>query len=294
MSSSKVESEIYELGRKIAEVTNQFRDIVDTDSRKNPSIVSSPRITDIADSRETLICLLNDMLQKFRSPIRTLIDMTNTARIRLPVMRTIVHFDLVAKVPDEGSMYFTELANMLGVDESLLERLLRFAFSQGIFQEIIPSSGEVSRTELSKTIPLLAPWFDLTLSVVTILPDLFLPEALESSRDAHKSKTAVELAYKNFYEVTQSSSHLQLVQEGLNSLSLAQKACWWYHDSGLFRWEEQLKSVIVYIGGGNSYTAVEAAKKIPDLHFIVQDLEENRAEAERTRRAPKAGVVPDP
>jgi hypothetical protein len=137
--------------------------------------------------------------------------MTNTARVRLMVMRTIVYFDLVTKVPEEGSVPLAMLASVVGVDQPLLDRVLQFAFTQGIFREATPGSGDVSHTELLRAIPLLAPWLKLVLSPVTILPDLYLPGALESSRDAANSKTAIELVFnKPFYEFIKSDSHLKL------------------------------------------------------------------------------------
>ena len=283
MSSAKVKSEISALGQRIAEVADRFHAVDDAQHRSDTSDISNPTESGLAAVRESLICLLNDMLQKVQGPTRSLIDMVNTARVRLSVMRTIVHFDLVAKVPEDDSVSFAELGSVIGVDQSLLERVLRFAFSQGIFQETAPGSGTVSHTELSRAVPLLAPWFQLVLSAVTMLPDLSLPEALQSSRDPQNSKTAVEIAFqKPFYALIKSGSHLRLFQDGLKSLSMAQKVCWWPYENDRFRWEEQPRSVIIDIGGGNGQTAVEVAKKNLDLHFIVQDLEENRAQAEQT------------
>jgi 6-hydroxytryprostatin B O-methyltransferase len=283
MSSAKLESEISKLGQRIANVTGLLHEAGTVDPLVNAQDISNSTSNEVTDIRETLIRLLDDMLQKVQGPTRTLIQMTNTARVRLMVMRTIVHFDLVTKVPEEGSVPLAMLASVVGVDQPLLDRVLQFAFTQGIFREATPGSGDVSHTELSRAIPLLAPWLKLVLSPVTILPDLYLPGALESSRDAANSKTAIELAFnKPFYEFIKSDSHLKLFQDGLKSLSMAQKACWCPYGGGHFRWEEQPRSLIIDIGGGNGNTAVEAATRNPDLHFIVQDLEENRVQAEQT------------
>ncbi|KAJ9601888.1 hypothetical protein H2200_013603 [Cladophialophora chaetospira] len=276
-ASAEIQSEISELGKRLIEVTDRFTAVDNVNPQMDRSDISNPIESDLTDVRESLVCLLQDMLQKVQGPTRTLIDMTNTARVRLSLLRTIVHFDLVGKVPEAGSVAFDELASITAVDRSLLERVLRFAFSQGIFQETSPGHGTVSHTELSRAIPLLAPWFQLVLSATCLC------RRQQSSRDPHDSKTAVEIAFKKpFYAVIKSDSHLRLFQDGLKSLSMAQKVCWWSHESDLFPWEEQPKSVIVDVGGGNGQTAVEIARKNPDLHFVVQDLEENRTQAEQT------------
>ena len=57
---------------------------------------------------------------------------------------------------------------------------------------------------------------------MTMLPDSFLAEALQSSRDQVDCKTAMEMAFhKPFYAVIKSGSHLRLFQDGLRSLSEA-------------------------------------------------------------------------
>jgi hypothetical protein len=276
-------STISELSQHIAEAVGRMQEMDNLGSRADANDDLHHPDVDLVDHHGILIALLNEMLQKVQGPTRTLIEMTNTARVRLSVIRTIVQFDLVGKIPHEGSVSFTELAPVMGMDPALLERLLRFAFSQGIFRESAPGSGEVCQTELSRALPLLAPWFQLVLSPVTILPDLALPKALKTSQDPQNSKTATEIAFhKPFYALVKSKSHRRLFHNGLKSLSMAQTTCRQPHGDDLFLWENQPKSVIIDVGGGNGQTALEAAKRNPDLHFIVQDLEENRADFERT------------
>lgn len=280
MSTSETK-DIAELGQKIAGLANSLHDVDDALFSQSPPGTSNRTSIPSADIRESLISLLNEMLEKIQGPTRTLIEMTNTARVRLSVIRVIIHFNLAMKIPENGSISFIELASTIRVDQSLLERVLRFAFSQRIFQETSPGSGEVSHTPLSKKIPLLAPWFTLILSSITVRSDLSLPEALESSLEATGSKTAVEIAFKkNFWEVIKSLAYLDTFQDGLRSLSNAQKACLVPGGGDLFRWEEQQNALVIDIGGGDGHSAVEAATKNSELHFIVQDLEENRSKAE--------------
>ncbi|KIW86669.1 uncharacterized protein Z519_12724 [Cladophialophora bantiana CBS 173.52] len=278
MSATQSEETVSELGKKIAELAKAFDNRCTMESLEGTQGSSSETGSYHMSPRETLILLLNNMLDKVQGPTRTLIEMVNTARVRLSVMRIIINFNLIANIPDSGSISFNKLASIVGANRLELERVLRFAFSQRIFQEKIPGSGEVSHTELSKAISALTPWIKLVLSPVTILPDLSLPEALESK---NSSKAAAELAFKkNFWRVLKSNSKFGEFQDGLRSLSIAQKAC--LDPVGdLFRWEEQAKALIIDLGGGDGYSAIEGARKNPHLHFIVQDLEENRIRAEQ-------------
>ena len=281
MPNFQSDSELLELGARIVELTHSLRKISDTvtpGERKETSDTAGSQRHRIHDA---LIPLLNEMLEKIQGPTRTFITMTNTARVRLSVVRTIIHFDLATNVPLEGSRSFTELASSAGVKRPLLERLFRFAFSQGIFRETAPGSEQVSHTELSKIIPPLAPWLKLVLSPLTTLPDLSLPEALEWTLWISDTAPAAELALKeNFWKTLRSGGHLGLFHEALRSLSAAQRMCSVSGEGDLFRWEELAPAVIVDIGGGDGRSAVEAAKKNPKLHFIVQDLEEIREYAD--------------
>ncbi|KIW28850.1 uncharacterized protein PV07_04713 [Cladophialophora immunda] len=278
MPTLQSEESLSELGRKIAELAETFDNRYAKESLAGTGS-SSETDNHRMKARETLVLLLHNMIDKVQGPTRTLIEMINTARVRLSVMRALINFNLTENIPDGGSVSFNKLASIVGANRLMLERVIRFAFSQRIFREKIPGSGEVSHTELSKAIPALTPWFKLVLSPMTILPDLSLTEALDQK---NRAETAAQLALKKgFWTSLKLNSKFDEFQDGLRSLSIAQKCCLENPVGDIFRWEEQGKALIIDLGGGDGFSSIEAAKKNPDLHFIVQDLEENRIQAEQ-------------
>lgn len=236
----------------------------------------------LPDVRQAVICSLKEMLNKLQGPTRTLLDMTNTARVRISVIRAMINLSLATIVPRSGSISFTALAEKVKVDQVLLERLLRFAFSEGIFTETTAGSGEVCHTELSRELPTVTPWVQLVLSSTIMLPDFYLSEALELGRLKEGRKTAAELALnEDFWHALESNSQSVDFHDGMKSLSAAQRACVEVSVRDLFLWEQQAEAHVIDIGGGHGQTAIEGARRNINLSFIVQDTEENKVAAER-------------
>ncbi|KEF50836.1 uncharacterized protein A1O9_13113 [Exophiala aquamarina CBS 119918] len=273
--------EISDLAGQIAHLSQVFAHCTLEPQHEGTGRTLNETTNDPPSIRQALIVALNELLVKVQGPTRALIDMTNTSRVRLAAMRVVTQFDLAASVPETGAISVRQLASIAAVDPFMLERVLRFAFSQGIFQEETPGSGEVSHTELSRAIPVLAPWIRWVLSPITVLPDLSLPDALESSLSPGGGPSAAHLAFqRGFWDELRSRppSEVAAFQAGLRSLSHAQTLC---REGGVeddvFRWEALENTLVIDVGGGDGQSAIEGAKRNPAVHFLVQDLEENHA-----------------
>ena len=118
----------------------------------------------LARDREHLVRALKQMLAQVVGSRNTIIEMTHVSSIRLAVIRAFIELEITLKIPEPGSVPMADIAASTGVRASLLERMFRFAFSEGVFLETSPGSDRLSHTDFSRSLLHLSPLGELALS----------------------------------------------------------------------------------------------------------------------------------
>jgi 6-hydroxytryprostatin B O-methyltransferase len=207
---------------------------------------------------------------------------TGAARMHAYALRVIEHYDIPRHVPKHGAITFQELAATLEVNQEILERIIRFAFSARLFQE--KPLGSVSHNAISEAIPLLSGWSKFLLRDDNAATLQAWPQALKVYDEAAGAKNLPlnigNNDEKSFFE--QLNAHpggMKMFTEAMESRTKVSGGS----DKSFFRqgfdWASLGKGPLIDVGGGSGHVTVAIAKDFPDLDVIVQDLPSNEQAA---------------
>ncbi|KAK6373581.1 hypothetical protein LTS17_008073 [Exophiala oligosperma] len=215
----------------------------------------------------------------------------NSARVAIYKTRWLLEFNIPALVPedDQTTITYRDLAAVAGVPEQELCRILRFAMTQGLFDEPTPNrvahtpySLAFSRNEDYRQVVLLQTGF-----FAPMMKSLY--EAVKSS-EAAKGRSAFNLAMETddpFYAYV--SKHPELTKRfgaGMRFVSSAEDTSPQFLSDG-FDWARLGKAHVVDVGGSMGHVSASLAKTFPLLHFTVQDLP---AMVARAKASPSASL----
>jgi 6-hydroxytryprostatin B O-methyltransferase len=216
---------------------------------------------------------------------------TGAAMLHTHALRVIEYYNITSYVPKGGSITFQELASKLRVNQEILERVMRFAFSARLFRE--KPLGSISHTAISEAIPILSGWSKMLLSDDFGATFQAWPQALKVYDEATGAKNLPlnigNNDEKSFFARLSSQPYgMKMFTEAMESRTRVSGGS----DKSFFRqgfdWASLDKGPLIDVGGGSGHVTVAIAQDFPDLHVIVQDLPSNEEAAKAQMTA--AGV----
>jgi hypothetical protein len=239
-------------------------------------------------AKDELVDFLGRKRSDILGPRDTLVEHALVGRFRLAMIRFHLQLNTPAIVPLDGPISIDEVARRLKpgladtilqpdvsslvLDEAevyfprVLKRLFRFSFAIDIFRETPDGSGSIEHTPLSREMIKIRSVLLVLTAPFNILSDLRLADA----RTLTGTSSAVEQVYgQDVWKVIASGVggiDPNTFHSGLEALSGSVPS---------YPWKMLVDKQIIDVGGGQGQVATSLASTHPDLHIIVQDLEEN-------------------
>ncbi|KAK6065101.1 o-methyltransferase [Seiridium cupressi] len=229
----------------------------------------------------TAIDALQELLDLLQGPIGCMLPQYNATSLQV-----ISRHDIARKVPLEGTISFTELAKVTGLDANVLKRIIRFAMSfYRLFAE--PRNGYVAHSAGSKK---LATDEIVRAGLGQSFNEFYgsfarTADALDMFKDGEPNHTGFALAHstdKSMFDylcmqpskADQFSKAMRLYSAGVPEYSAS------YLIEG-YDWDTLGAAMVVDVGGADGYVSQALSKAHPRLHMVVQDLPDVVAAAEQ-------------
>ncbi|KAL2871730.1 uncharacterized protein BJX67DRAFT_369800 [Aspergillus lucknowensis] len=190
-------------------------------------------------------------------------------------LRWLAEYQILACIPAEGSMAIQDLADLAGVPEIQLRRVIRLMGTSGFLQEPVPNY--VSHTPLSVQFVTNQSWLD----AAVFMAELAAPAALHMPTATHRfggSRHPTETAYSLALNTLQPFG--AAIQErpklGRQWSAYLHNAVGLHQEKEIAEMLSQLKwsslgnAFVVEVGAQSTSMAHHLAKKFPALHLIVQ------------------------
>ncbi|KAI0376103.1 putative O-methyltransferase [Hypomontagnella monticulosa] len=284
---------IDQLAATISANTNTISNYLDQNDLPHPSFNVDGPITlnlsiEAERARSTAIDALQELLDLLQGPIACMFPNYNGTSLQV-----ISRHDIARKVPMEGTISFTELAEATDLHVNDLKRIIRFAISfHRLFVE--PQEGFVAHSAGSKKLASddivragLGQTFDEFYGSYARTAD-----ALDRFKDGEPNHTGFALAHntdKTMFDFlrTQPSKAEQFSK----AMRLYSAGVPGYSESYLvegYDWEALGAGLVVDVGGADGYVSRALSKACPWLNMVVEDLPDVVAAAERA--SPTDGI----
>ncbi|KAJ5734956.1 uncharacterized protein N7483_000081 [Penicillium malachiteum] len=254
--------------------------ILDGTIRSNSSSAS------IVTTRNELIQATNELLQLVMMPSEYLLSLAlsgaNTANIEL-----LIRFEIPQNVPLDSSIEISALSTKVNLPEDDLRRTLRFAISNGIFQEPTPNTISHSAlstaldtdTHLRNVLCFSAEW---TGGVLTKTPKYLALRA----EGKNVPKTSFGFSFnteEDFFDYMTHSKELNAKYH--NFLMGRAHTPMWSMDRlrAAWDWASLGSKTLVDVGGSSGHTVMAIAPLAPYAQFIVQDNDSSALELGKTQ-----------
>ena len=238
-------------------------------------------------------------------PADALRGIINTERTGVNVLRAIHELGIAEAVPSPPAdpISIASLASALKVHPVPLTRLLRFAYTIGLFQEPLDKPDHVAHTPLSAAIPSFAPYIWLQLGDVSQTqaagwefawalrnwptPPLARSDAIVQGGRA----TPAEKGRTDFWAILEEDEPegrgMELFTKSMKAHMQNMHGPSNRHFVVAFDWAAlgEGGGVVVDVGGGNGFNVVPVAREVPTLRFVVQDLAKNEEAAKAVIKA---------
>lgn len=294
---------LIEQATQILEAASQLQQQLQSHKLPQPTLEVGPRKdwrdasqhTSILEARFALIDASQAMLQLALGPIDYLDDLSGATRVKLDVLQTLNALEIAQAVPTEGDVAVAQLAENLGLNEELLQRLLSFAYAMGLFRESPGRKGHVMHTALSAAMPDISTYVRLRAEPCFISGVAKFPEAVRS-RGESAVKVPAQLedpmgrdSWRVLEEDYPPGQGMALFSAGMKTgLSIQLGASLTPYVRGL-DWDSIVGGTVVDVGGGNGHVEVTILPQIPsDINFIIQDLPSNEGPAKALIEAHQA------
>ncbi|KFY14210.1 hypothetical protein V492_02775 [Pseudogymnoascus sp. VKM F-4246] len=249
-----------------ADSSDQLAASADTEENKDYASLNRARSSILASTAaiKSLVAEPKNLLQDFARQIEILAS-----------LRWLAEFQVLACIPFDESLPVEDLADLVGVPESQLVRVIRLTATCGFLRE--PISGFVSHSALSAQFITNQSLLDATVFIA----DLATPTALQMPQATQRfgnSSSATDSAY-NLALNTVRPFHVA-VQE--RSRLRRQWSAYLCHAAGLHQEEEIVdvlsklnwsnlgNACIVEVGAKSTSMAGSLSKMFPSLRFVVQ------------------------
>ncbi|KAF2501388.1 putative O-methyltransferase [Lophium mytilinum] len=212
------------------------------------------------------------------------------------VLNVFTQFNVWSAVPQHGSAPVASIASTTGLPEEKLRRLLKHAFTMGLFAETSPGSWEIVHTGSSAYTyrnPLIKAWVGHNLE--ECLPaSIRLPDALRKYTDSQEpahcgvavnfypdapSDTTLFNWFEAAREGEETGWRARRFGEAMASFSETGSADIAHVNAG-FDWDSLGEATVVDIGGSIGHASIELASKHPKLKCIIQDFPELESRAD--------------
>ncbi|KIX92782.1 uncharacterized protein Z520_11445 [Fonsecaea multimorphosa CBS 102226] len=209
----------------------------------------------------------------------------------LTALRYINRFSVAKGVPTNDKISYGALANKVGVDESQLKRVLRYAMTKSIFIEV---DGEVAHTETSRLllqdgIATLSKYSsDRGWPIASCFNDAIdkwghgSPEPNETAFNVFKDTNLSMFEYHEQHPDFGADFHA-VMNQFTKSPPLSHE-----HIKSAFEWSSLSHATIVDVGGSLGHGSVAILETNPTLTCVVQDLPKTIAQA----TDPSTSIVP--
>ncbi|KAL3496089.1 S-adenosyl-L-methionine-dependent methyltransferase [Aspergillus germanicus] len=196
---------------------------------------------------------------------------------------TLSQFPIHEHIPLTGSISYEALSEASGMPLGPLKRVVRHLMLNHLFME--PTPGQIAHSEASRilvTEPGMTSWLGHNYDEVFRSFGLF-PEALKRGSsggvadDGHPGKTATALAFdqpRGFFGglLAQEAWRAKRFAGAMHAMTRGS------HDHSYlasgYDWEQYGGGLVVDVGGSSGFQSIAIATAHPDLHFVVQDIED--------------------
>ncbi|KAI1080192.1 S-adenosyl-L-methionine-dependent methyltransferase [Whalleya microplaca] len=234
---------------------------------------------DIMKSRREVIQAtqeLQDLMVGPRESVRWMAwDFMRTQSLQL-----INHFEIAKLVPIEGSITFSQLQTKTSLDPINLARILRYAMTNHLFQELKP--GVISHTAASRLLvedQALQAWVgfnteDIYPGSAHVIDALkYDPKATDLTRAGFNFAFNTVDQEPMFVTFGKQPRRAQRMGQAMSSLTGGEGYELSYLSDGLdLAAEDARGGTFVDIGGSHGFVCVHLARQYGNLQFIVQDL----------------------
>lgn len=295
--SSELTPSLISQAQTILEAATSLQQQLDSAALRQPSFAPSGRrnwfdaghLPQLLETRLKLLDTAQSMLDLVMGPMDTVSYLAGPLATKLEVFRTLDKLKVAEHVPLDGDISIIDLAHNMCVDADILERHLRCAYLMGMFRE--SKRGYVAYTGVSAEIPN-SPYNQPRLSEMFTKGSFHVPEAMKVSSDNTKPTMLVPIeladrdrAGRNFWRQLAlddpEGKGMEKFSAGMRRLGLALFGGDYSIFIRAFDWDNIEKGKLIDVGGGNGHIEVNIAKHLPDVPFIIQDLELNTQPARR-------------
>ncbi|KAI1377941.1 putative O-methyltransferase [Hypoxylon crocopeplum] len=281
---------IDQLAATISANTNTIVNYLDQNSLPHPSFDTDGPITldlspQVECARITAIDALQELLDLLQGPIPCMIPNYNGTSLQI-----ISRHDIARKVPAEGTISFTELAETTDLRADDLKRIMRYAMSyHRLFTE--PREGFVAHSAGSKK---LASDDIIRAGLGQSFDDFYgsfarTADALDSFKDGEPNHTGFALAHgtdKTMFDFLRTQpSKADQFSKAMRFYSAGVPG---YSESHLvagYDWDALGAGTVVDVGGADGHVSRALSKAHPRLNMVVEDLPDVVAAAEQASPA---------
>ncbi|KAI1411891.1 putative O-methyltransferase [Hypoxylon sp. FL1857] len=226
---------------------------------------------------------LNDLLQGPRNIL------FNHSHNQLLPMKFVSQFGIAKKVPLDGGIAYEELAASIGVDSSVVRRILRFAIAHRVFKQ--PDPGVVAHSAASRQVaedPAMADWVSANVNEMWPSAEKTVEALVKWPLAEEPNQTGFSLANAtddSFYTELSKTPERARCFGGAMSFFTTGPQYSLSHLTDNYSWDSLGYGTVVDVGGSHGDTAFALARKYPNLRLIVQELPEVVANSK-----PQAGL----
>ncbi|GFF62992.1 hypothetical protein IFM51744_11063 [Aspergillus udagawae] len=266
---TKLQAQSDQLATAIKSYIKHQRDVESSDQLR----ANSEANKDLNKAKTLIYASMAKMKTLLGGPVELIQDLARQVEV-VACLKWLAEYQILACIPVEGGMSMQDLADLAGVPEIQLRRIIRLMGTSGFLQEPLPNY--VSHTPLSAQFVTNQSLLD----AAVFMADLAAPTALQMSTATqrfggswHPTETAYSLALSTVQPFGVA------IQE---RPKLGRQWSAYLHAVGLHQEKEivdmlsQLKwpslgtAFIVEVGAQSTSMAQHLAKKFPTLHLIVQ------------------------
>ncbi|KAI2618479.1 putative O-methyltransferase [Hypoxylon sp. NC1633] len=273
---------IDQLAATISASTNTIVNYLDQSSLPHPSFDADGPITlslspEAERARNTAIDGLQELLDLLQGPYNG------------SSLQVISRHDIARRVPMQGMISFTELAEATDLHVNDLKRVMRFAMSfHRLFTE--PQEGFVAHSAGSKMLAS----DDTARAAVSQSFDVFYPsnartaDALDRFKDGEPNHTGFALAHGSdttmFDYMRARPAKADQFSKAMRFYSAGEPGSSEAYLASVYNWAALGAATVVDVGGADGYVSRALAKAHPRLTMVVEDLPDVVAAAEPTDR----------
>ena len=189
------------------------------------------------------------------------------------ILHAIYRFQLPSRVPIDGNISYEQLAKEIGVDESIMRRIFRYAITNHLFCEIGGTHLVHSATSrMLAESPMMMRW-------IGMVCEEMWPAAMKVVPGLMKWPGSKEPQHSGYALANNLDTHLfgSLANEPERAARFADAMLYFnsaqdfapHHLCDAFDWAQVGK--LVEVGGSTGNTAVILASRFPKLQIVIQD-----------------------